>query len=245
MSIDELGDTDDLALIGLEPQTWHRFVQLQIGLLRNHVQGLEKQIDESVKAYEMESVVTDVEHDSDGYPHIILEEHRGIEAPPNHLADIFEYYFPNLHRRGELIVLFSFLEHQLDQLCELFAVEQHLKIVHTDLRDTGVDRSRRYLRKVMDLPLDENSSCWQEIKKIQKVRNVVAHNDGKLGEKADSTVVTYVTQAKYLSLASESNYYYGEKDEVNILGGYLTYVLDTFDSYCSEINMAIKARYGS
>jgi hypothetical protein len=211
-------------------------------LLRNHARSLEKQIDESIKAYEKESVATDVEHDLDGNPYVILEEHRGIEAPPNDLAEIFEYYFPNLQRRGALIVLFSFLEHQIDQLCELFARTEQLRIVHNDLKDKGVDRSRRYLRKVIGLPLDDNSVRWQEIKRIQKVRNVVVHNDGKL---ADSDVIKCVSTAEHLASANESHWYHGEIDEVNILEGYLTYVLDTFDSYCSELHKAIETRFAS
>src|SRR5437763_5227939 len=166
---------DALVVGGLDPHTWYHFVQGQIDLLRTHVQGLEKQIDESVKAYENEKMATHVEPDYDRYPNIILEEHRGIEAPPNHLGEIFEYYFPNLQRRSTLIILFSFLEHQLDQLCQLFATTQQLNIVHTDLKGKGIDRSRRYLRKVIRLPLDDNSATWQEIKQIQKVRNLVVH----------------------------------------------------------------------
>ena len=242
MNIDDLGNTDDLAVIGLEPRTWYRFVQLQIDLLRNHIQGLEKQIEESVKAYEKDSVATDVEHDDDGYRHVILEEHLGIEAPPNHLSEIFEYYFPNLQRRGALIILFSFLEHQLNQLCKSFADTQQLKSVDTDLNDKRVDRSRRYLRNVIGLPLDDSSGSWEEIKKIQRVRNVVVHNDGKLVNK---DAIKYVRDGEYLSSANESIYYYNEIDEVNILRGYLIHVLDTFDLYCHEISTPIETRPGS
>lgn len=236
MNIDDLDNIDDFIIGGLEPRTWCSFVKLQINLLRSHVQGLEKQIDDSIKVYEKERTVTDVEHDDEGYPFVILEEHRGVEGPPNHLEEIFEYYFPNLLRRSTLIILFSFLEHQLDQLCELFASEQQLKIVHTDLRDKGIDRSRRYLKKVICLPLDDNSSIWQELKRIQKVRNAIVHNDAKL---IDKDVIKYVNETNYLSRANESYYDY-EPDEINILEGYLNYILDTFDSYCSELDKVLQ-----
>ena len=241
MNSDESVNLDALVIGGLDPHTWYHFVQGQIDLLRTHVQGLEEQIDESVKSYEKEKVATDVEDTDDGYPNIILEEHREIEGPPNHLDEIFEYYFPNLQRRSTLIILFSFLEHQLDLLCELFAATRRLNIVYTDLRDKGIDRSRRYLIKVMRLPLDDNSAIWQEIKKIQKVRNVVVHNDAKLDPKLAEKVIRIVKDAKYLSLASdsESYYYHDIDDEINILEGYLTHVLNTCDSYCSELNKAI------
>lgn len=252
MNIDDPVNMDDLVIEGedlsgleLEPRTWYSFVQIQIDLLRTHVHGLEKQIHESVKTYESERVVTDVEEYDGGYVNIILQEHRGIEGPPNHLDQIFEYYFPNLQRRSTLIILFSFLEHQHDQLCQLFAATQQLNIVHTDLKGKGIDRSRRYLRKVIRLQLDDNSATWQEIKKIQKVRNLVVHNDAKLDSKPDDkSVIEIVKEAKYLSQASDSessySYHYVDDDEVNILEGYLTHVLDTCDSYCSELNKAIE-----
>ncbi len=204
MNTDDSVNLDDLADMVLEPRTWYSFVQAQIDLLRTHIQGLEKQIDESVKAYEKEKVVTDVDEYDDGYANIILEEHRGIEAPPNHLGEIFEYYFPNLQRRSTLIILFSFLEHQLDQLCQLFASTQQLNIVHTDLTGRSIDRSRRYLRKVIRLPLDDNSAIWQEIKRIQKVRNVVVHNDELAPKLDDKGVIEIAKKAKYLSLASDT-----------------------------------------
>lgn len=56
-------------------------------------------------------------------------------------------------------------------------------------------------------------------------------------------------ESDYLSLASdcESFYYHDsdiDDDEVNILEGYLTYVLDTCDSYCSELNKVIESCLG-
>jgi hypothetical protein len=229
-------DLDELAVIGLEPETWYSFVRVQLDLLRAHVQGLEKQIDESIRAYAKEKIATDFERDVEGYPIVILEEHRGIETTPNDLETIFEYYFPNLQRRSSLIILFSFLEHQLDQLCELFAGTRQLSVVHTDLKDKGVNRSRGYLKKVIRLPLDDNSPVWQELKRMQKLRNLIVHNDAKL---TDADSIKYVDKTQHLSLASKSYFYDGDTDEIDILEGYLTYVIDIFDSYCCEVNKSM------
>jgi hypothetical protein len=89
------------------------------------------------------------------------------------------------------------------------------------------------LRKVVCLPMDDSSAAWQEIKRIQRVRNIVVHNDAKL---VDKEVIKYVDQAKYLSRKSN---WEDKADEVNILEGYLTHVLDTFDLHCSDLNKAI------
>lgn len=236
LSSDTSINLDEIIVGGLDPRTWYAFVQAQLELLRSHVQEREKQIDESVKVYEKEKVATYVEDSDDGYSNVILAEHRGIEGPPNELEEIFEYYYPNLQRRSILIVLFSFLEHQLDQLCQLFAKEQRLKIINTDLRGKGIDRTRLYLQKVIGLRLD-GSHVWQEIKRIQKVRNVIVHNDAKLTG-ADKDLTEYVQRTTGLSQVSKS-YYDGDIDEVGILDGYLLHVLQTIDSYCGEVNKEI------
>jgi hypothetical protein len=246
MSHDEL-DALNEPVVGLDPRTWYRFVQLQIDLLRNHVQEVEEQIQASVQHYHKESVATDVDRDDEGHRYVILQEHRGMEGPPHHLDEIFEYYLPNLHRRGALVMLFSFLEHELNRLCELFAEQQSLEVVYTDLKGSPVDRSRRYLKKVICLAIDDNSRSWQEIRSIQKVRNVIVHNDARLVEK---DAIKCVREAVHLSTASESSLFPREIDkvnidEVNILEGYLTYVLDTIDRYCSELNTAIGALFAS
>lgn len=236
MNSDNTVNLDEIIVGGLEPQTWYAFVQGQLELLRSHVQEREKQIQESVHDYEIAKVATDVEHGDDEYPIVILEEHLGIEGPPAELQEIFSYYYPNLQRRSILMTLFSFLEHQLDQLCELVAKEQRAQIIHTDLKGKGIDRARLYLQKVMGLPLNA-SVVWQEIKRIQKVRNVVVHNDAKLAG-ADKDLIEYVERTSGLSRVSKWHYD-GEIDEVDILSGYLLQVLDTFDLYCAEVNKAI------
>lgn len=239
MSSDNSINLDEIIVGGLDPRTWYVFVQAQVELLRSHVQEREKQIDESVKAYENEKVATYVEDSDDGYSNVILAEHRGIEGPPNELEDIFKYYYPNLQRRSILIVLFSFLEHQLDQLCQLFAKEQRLKISHRDLSGKGIDRTRLYLQKVMGLRLD-GSQVWQELKRIQKVRNVIVHNDAKLtGDDKDLT--EYVQRTNGLSQVNNS-YYDSDFNELDILDGYLLHVLETIDLYCGEVNKEITSQ---
>lgn len=104
-------------------------------------------------------------------------------------------------------------------------------------------RSRRYLKKVICLPVDDDSVIWQQIQRIQKVRNVVVHNDAKL---VNTDVINIVKESEYLCLASDSESYYyhdsdSDDDEVNILEGYLTHVLDTCDAYCGELSKAIES----
>ena len=137
VNTDNSVNLDEIIVGGLEPRTWYVFVQAQLELLRSHVQEREKHIQESIHDYEIAKVATDIEHGDDEFPIVILEEHLGVEGPPGELEEIFAYYYPNLQRRSILIILFSFLERQLDQLCELVAKEQRAQIIHTDLKNKG------------------------------------------------------------------------------------------------------------
>jgi hypothetical protein len=196
------------------------------------------QIAESIRDFGTQRQTTDVVDDGEGRLYAIVQEHQGIETTPDELEEIFESYFPNLHRRSALIIIFSFLEHQLDQLCELFATTRKLDIVVTDLKDKGINRSRRYLKKVIRLSID-NSSVWQELKQIQKLRNVAVHNDAKL-DSEEKDLIHYVDKAIYLSIRSNETYDYREINEVSISEGYLQYVLEIINSYCGELNAAIQ-----
>ena len=227
---------EEVIVDGLDPHSWYQFVQGQIQLLQSHIHEREKQIDESIKSYEKDRRGTDVEECDDGPPIVILEEYLGIEGPRSELQDIFEYYYPNLERRSLLIILFSFLERQLDQLCHLFADEKKISIGLGDLRGKGIDRSRLYLQKVIGLPLG-SSLIWQEIKRLQRVRNLVVHNDARLISD-DKELIKYVDRTTGLSRVFKS-YYDGDIEEMDIQDGYLLDVLGTFDSYCREINEAI------
>jgi hypothetical protein len=163
LSGDNSINLDEIIVGGLDPRTWYVFVQAQVELLRSHVQEREKQIDESVKAYEKEKVA------------------------------IYK----------------------------------------------GIDRTHLYLQKVMGLRLD-GSQVRQELKRIQKVRNVIVHNDAKLAGD-DKDLNEYVQRANGLSQVNNS-YYYSDINELDILDGYLLHVLETIDLYCGEANKEITSQ---
>jgi hypothetical protein len=213
-------DMDEIVILSKEPRTWYHFVQFEINLLRKYVEGLETQIEESVKDYESGEVATDVEHYDEDIPIVILAEHRGLEFPPDYLEEIFNYYFPNLQRRSTLIALYSFFENQLNELCKLFATTQQLQHIYTSSRDKGIDRARGFLVKEMRLPLND-SIAWQKIKWIQKIRHHIVHDDAKL---RTDEMKQYMDKSNYLSRANESLSIPFDVDEINISKGYLTQV---------------------
>jgi hypothetical protein len=181
---------------------------------------------ESLSIYHREKETHIIHEDPDeGYVDIIIT-HQGVDGSLYHLETIFEEYFPNLQRRSALITLFSFFEHQLDELCMRFAEEGKFAVSLNDLTGKGIGRSSLYIKKVAGLSLNNSTATWQEIKHIQGVRNNIVHNDGKV---KDQVTIEYVRCSDFLS---------GEH-EVKIKEGYLPHVIETFDSYFKDINKLI------
>src|SRR5439155_12279325 len=90
----------------------------------------------------------------EGYSHPV-EAHRGLNGMTWDLKGIFEDYFPNLHRRSALITLYSFLEHQMDELCALFIQDGSPKVALRDMRGKGIERATLFLEKVAGLRIDK------------------------------------------------------------------------------------------
>lgn len=220
-----MNEEDIELVIGWSPRSWYDNVQFESDLLRSYAASIEKQILDSVDKFHREKEVHVFEIDSE-YGSDVVTTHQGLDDSTYHLETIFEDYFPNLQRRSALITLFSFLEYQLDKLCRLFATDQEFSISLSDLKDTGIDRSYRYLTKVVGLEIDNGTSTWRELKLIQGLRNAIVHDDGKLKKPETKK---YVGASPHL---------FGD-DEVKIKEGYSEHVLEAFDIYFKEIDTQI------
>jgi hypothetical protein len=98
------------------------------------------------------------------------------------------------------------------------------------LKQKGIDRSTSYLEKVAGLNVHKTSKEWILIKRIQRLRNIVAHRDGRL-EDCGEEVVRYINEMDSLS---------GD-DEIILKEGFLAYVVDTWMAYLRRISESIMA----
>jgi hypothetical protein len=129
--------------------------------------------------------------------------------------------------------MYTFFEHELGRLCGYFQAELKSKLSAHDLGGSGiVDRSILYLQKVAGLEIDKSSALWQEINNIRKLRNLIAHNDGRLktSDKNDQ-MVAYVQNCPDLDNA------YGE---IKIEPDYLKHVLTKFEEFFVTIDRLIQ-----
>lgn len=219
-----------------DPLTWHLFLPLTLELIATYVSEIEAQVERGIAEYQSGEGTTIVPildgYDSD----YTVAVHKGIHSGLWDLRSIFESYLPNLQRRSALITLFSFLESELDRLCDRIRVYEQSALDLSDITDKGIVRATTYLIKVGGLPNILNCKHWQEIKNIQAIRNLIVHSEGRLPSSSDgrhAKIATYIEKNPYLS---------GEAS-VFIEAGYLAHTLATFKAFFAEIHAQMKCKY--
>jgi len=201
---------------------WYRYdVSLSIELISSFVQGIERQAADSILNYR------NTKRSEDG--------HRGLDEGSWDLKEIFEEYFPSIQRRSALLTVWGFLEHELDKLCLLYQSEKGFRLAFSDLSGKGVDRSTGYLEKVAGLEGLKASQEWADIKTLQRIRNVIAHDDGKLRDHQGQPKNGIIGDMKTVGFLSGD-------DEIVLAEGFLSKVVDACHSYFKRIAESVDAK---
>lgn len=202
---------------------WYQYdASLSIDLIVSFVSGIEKQAVESISTYKNSRSAAG---------------HGGLDYDSWDLDDIFGEYFPSLQRRSAFLTVWTFLEHQLDQLCLFFQSEKSFGLSFMDLSGKGIDRSTSYLEKVAGLKNLKASQEWDALKTLQRIRNVVAHDDGKLRDHLGKP------KAGVLADMKKIGFLIGD-DEITVQEGFLSKVVDACNDYFKLIEKAIYASQG-
>jgi hypothetical protein len=221
------------------PLNWYKYdVLYSTELLRSYIQGVEDQIARSIEEYRIghevqSNAIEDRLENDENEPSEMWASHGGLDSESWDLEDIFGEHFPNLQRRSALITLYSFLEHELNKLCDLFVREKKWKVSLNDMRGRGIDRATLFLERVVGLKIDKKAELWEEVTKIRDLRNCIVHADGKLkdGRGKPKDIAKYVQGSPYLS---------GD-DEAKLSGDYLFHVLEIFDRQFQELDNLVRA----
>ncbi len=200
-----------ITLMGIHVRTWHSEIEFEMILLRTYIERVECQIAESIDDYHSKKKTSTIHVDPDEGWADTVTEYSGVNDSTYDLDSIFEEYFPDLQRGSALMTLFSFFEHQLNDLCKRFSNEGKVAVKFEDFppMDRGIVRSTKYLKDEVGLSKIRGSLAWEEIKNIQSVRNTITHTGG------------------------------GLKGHVEAPKDYLPSVIETFASYFKEINELI------
>lgn len=114
---------------------------------------------------------------------------RSVTTAADNLTSwAFATLYPNTVRYSIFIVLYGQFEYTMNEAC-LELEEDHPNAVRlSDLNHRGITRSYKYLEKVVGIAQPFEPDSWKKLKDLNRLRNVIVHNDAKV-EKHESEIV--------------------------------------------------------
>ena len=212
------------------PDSWYDHVQFEIELLHSYISNLEPLITISISKFRTEKQTHGKDTDNEEVIPSCTTTYLNLNDRTFDLETVFEDYFPNLLRSSALITIYSFFEHQLEKLCKEFSSHQHTHISINDIKGKGIERSFHYLTKVAELTELNNSATWPKIKIIGQIRNMIAHNNGRV-KKEDLGQYKNVPHLKF-----------DINNEIEIQKNYLPHVLGIFGEFLNEIHRQLRMK---
>lgn len=130
---------------------------------------LDKNIEDFRKGLELLS-----EHEQESY---IYQKYYLDEVIINELQIIQRY--------SSILSIFSFYESRLKMICELIETEFEfkVKIKHLNNYEGDLNKYWNYLSKVFEIKTDSIENLFKPINVHKKIRNAIAHHNGKTNEK--------------------------------------------------------------
>jgi hypothetical protein len=182
--------------------------------LRNYVEFSEKNWEETLASYNLSLSDDDLNLKSFG-------GHRG------HWSDLANE-FPQYQRKACFLMIFSMLEDDLNQFCELIRIELDLKINLPDITGRGIERAKTYLSKVAEIEFPKQSAEWERIQRFRDLRNVLVHEAGYLDEdKAQHRKVKEFSEQNNSGLSIKRY----ARDRINLAPEFLPGVLATLRQF--------------
>lgn len=86
--------------------------------------------------------------------------------------------YPSIHRKSLFISIYSFFEHKLTSLCKEIIEKKKIELKLNDITGSGIEKSQKFLKKVVKINFPDNTSEWKLIKDYNKIRNCIVHNNG-------------------------------------------------------------------
>lgn len=127
-------------------------------------------------------------------------DHSMLKAQHHAAVEELGKTFPPIASASSFIMVYSMMENQLAFYCQALHKSKGYKVSVNDLAGKGIDQSLKYLSKVCDVDVPQDTVEWKEIKDIRQLRNIVVHNRGTLESKHDDLKNRYILKTKGLSI---------------------------------------------
>ena len=157
----------------------------------------------------------------------------------NNRRDLFAFLnddMPNIQRSSQLIYLLSFLENNLSMICKWFFENMDFKLSHEELKGGPLQRTYKFLVKVVGIDLSTIQDTWTNIQAIQRIRNIIVHRNRIISD------FTVEKDLKYINDNSEyfSIYNAGDYKELQINLAFINFSMEEIKQFFNQIHNEIK-----
>ncbi|XUV80195.1 hypothetical protein ACREYP_13805 [Enterobacter sp. TMH.L2] len=112
---------------------------------------------------------------------------------------------PNIFNKSALVSLYSCLEHNLNDYCNICQKIVQTNISVTDFNGDGINKAKNYITKLMSINFGLSQE-WQFMIDFNKIRNCVAHTNGDISRMTSAeTLKTIIDKTPTLSLNNGNN----------------------------------------
>jgi hypothetical protein len=137
--------------------------------------------------------------------------------------------FPQYQRKSYLIMLISIFEDFMNQLCQSIEANFDIKASFTDFAGSGIERAKQYLSKLSPLSRPFSGAEWEQIKKAQAIRNVIAHAAGHIENYTNSKLFKIIDCSENLDARDYTRTHLIIKSE------YLFEVISAMNSFANKL----------
>ena len=117
--------------------------------------------------------------------------------------------------------MYSFFEQSLLRLAQIPEKDEKIKI--DDISGNGiVSTIKKYLEKVIEIDFQEINSEWNEITKLNHLRNLFVHSSNSILNKSESNKrINTLKDIKQLKITEKSDYYILEFEDDKLIRHYI------------------------
>lgn len=88
-------------------------------------------------------------------------------------------FFPHQFRASFLIQTFSFLEYEIEKICDFFWSQGKVQYRMSDIESTSnLDKAKIFLKIAFGITMDRFDPDWSFIDKVRGFRNILVHHQG-------------------------------------------------------------------
>lgn len=164
----------------------------------------------------------------------LTEEERETKKIIDHISMRLGYgRHIEIFTKSAIVSIYTYLEFFLEDFCKkIYELDNH-KISPKDLSGTGIFRSKSYLSKVFNINFEKLNSEWEDITKLNEIRNFLVHSNGVFtSDEAKSKL------QKSLEKLSGINF---KDDHIEISTNYISNVLSTIEIFLNKIESQYSA----